>query len=171
MGTAIGGLWAAMGTLALPTSFRPLTISAALALTLILLGRLWVCVVPASRGFHRRKAFRIAVILETLALIAAGYLLTRYHLEAYMVPVIGIIVGLHFIGLWLASGSTAFLWMAAAMCTISAAAMALPAAPPGSLNERALFASYGNALVLWIGCFTHLQKKKRAGVNRPQGVG
>lgn len=77
-------------------------------------------------------------------------LLPRYGLQAYLVPTIGIIVGLHFIGLWRASGETAFLGIAAAMCAVSTAAMVLPDGPVGSLNPRALFASYGSALVLWV---------------------
>lgn len=151
IGTGFGGFWAIMGALALPRAFTTWAAAGAAALTLILLGRLWLSAAPQRSGFFRRSAYRVAVVLEIVALVAAGYLLPRSGLAAYLVPVIGIIVGLHFIGLWRASGNRIFLLIAGAMCAVSAVAMALPAAPAGFLNARALFASYGNALVLWVG--------------------
>lgn len=150
IGTAFGGLWAAMGALALPRAWTPWAAGAAVTVALILLGRLWFSAAVESGGLFRRHAYWVAVVLEVAALVAAGHFLPRYGLQAYFVPAIGIIVGLHFIGLWKATGNTVFVWIAGAMCAVSAAAAALPDAPIGSLNARALFASYGNALVLWV---------------------
>lgn len=150
IGAGFGGLWAVMGAAGLPRSWTPWAAAAALAITLFLIGRLWFSASPNSTGLFRRGAYRITVILEVAALAASGYLLPRYGLQAYFVPAIGIIVGLHFIGLWRASAKPIFLWIAAALCAISAAASVLPAAPEGFLNPRVVFASYGNAMVLWI---------------------
>lgn len=151
IGTGFGGVWAVMGAMALPRSLTPWAVGAALTIALILVGRLWFSVAPESSSLFHRHAYRVAVVLEVVALVAAGYLLPRYGLEAYFVPAIGIIVGLHFIGLWRASDKTIFLWIAGTMCAVSAAAIALPSAPFGFLNARTLFASYGNALILWVG--------------------
>lgn len=151
IGTGFGGLWAVIGAVALPRSWTPWAIGAAVAIALILIGRLLLSAAPESGGLFRRNAYRVAVIAEVVALAAAGYLLPRYRLAAYFIPAIGIIVGLHFIGLWRASGKTTFLWIAGTMCAVSAASIALPVAPAGFFNARMLFASYGNALILWVG--------------------
>lgn len=151
IGTGFGGLWAVIGALALPRSWTPWAIAAAVAITLVLTRRLWLSAAAESSRLFRRSAYRVAVIAEVVAIAAASYILPRYRLEAYFVPAVGIIVGLHFLGLWRASGKTVFLCIAGTMCTISAAAVALPAAPFGSLNPRVLFTGYANALVLWVG--------------------
>lgn len=139
-----------MGAMGLPRSWTPWAAVAAIAIALFLLGRLWFSASSDSTGLFRRRAYLIAVLLEVAALAGSGIVLPRYGLQAYVVPVIGIIVGLHFIGLWRASAKPIFLWIAGAMCAVSTAAIVLPAAPTGFLNPRAVFASYGNALVLWI---------------------
>ena len=150
IGTGFGGLWAVMGALALPRPWTPWAAGAAVTISLILTGRLWLSTSPEGSGLFRRSAYRLAVALEIVALGVIGYLLPRYGLQAYFVPAIGIIVGLHFIGLWRASGKTKYLWITGTMCAVSTAAIALPVAAVGLLNERALFACYGNALVLWV---------------------
>jgi len=66
-------------------------------------------------------------------------------LQAYALQALGVIIGLHFIGLWKASGMARFLGIAAAMTIVSLAACALP--PP----LRDMVTGFGNALVLWIG--------------------
>jgi hypothetical protein len=151
VGTGFGGLWAVMGALALPRPWTPWAAGAAVTISLILTGRLWFSTSPGGSGLFRRSAYRLAVALQIVALGVIGYLLPRYGLQDYFVPAIGIIAGLHFIGLWRASGSAKYLWITGTMCAVSAAAIALPAASFGLLNERALFACYGNALVLWVG--------------------
>jgi hypothetical protein len=150
IGTGFGGLWAVMGAMGLPRSWTPWAVAAALVIALFLLGRLWFSASPDGTRLFRRSAYLIAVVLEVAALVACGYLLPRYGLQAYFVPAIGIIVGLHFIGLWRASAKPVFLWVAGAICAISVAAIVLPAEPEGVLNPRVIFASYGNAMVLWI---------------------
>ncbi|MGH8219803.1 MAG: hypothetical protein ACREUT_14760 [Steroidobacteraceae bacterium] len=150
IGTSFGGLWGVMGALALPRSWTLWAAGAAVIITVILLGRLSSSAAPQSSGLFRQSAYWLAVVLEIGAVMAAGYLLPRYGLQADFVPAIGIIVGLHFIGLWRASGKTVFLWIAGTMCAVSASAIALPNSPVGFLNPRVLFASYGNALVLWV---------------------
>lgn len=151
IGIGFGGVWGVIGAVALPRSWTPWAIAAALAITLVLMVRLWRFVPAENSGLFRRSAYRVAVIAEVLAIVAASYILPRNGLEAYFVPAIGIIVGLHFLGLWRASGKTVFLGIAGSMCAVSAAAIALPAAPLGLLNPRVLFAGYANALVLWVG--------------------
>ena len=151
IGTGAGGFWALIGGTALPRSWTLWADGVAVILTVILMRRLWSSATPNRRDLFRRHAYRVAVALEVVALAAVGVLLVRYRLEAYLVPAIGIVVGLHFIGLWRASAQSKYLWIAGAMCAISAVSIALPTAPIGLLNERMLFAGYGNAVILWIG--------------------
>ncbi|MFT3978805.1 MAG: hypothetical protein QM688_17115, partial [Sphingomonas bacterium] len=63
----------------------------------------------------------------------------------YFLCAVGVIVGLHFIGLWRANGEARFLHIALAMCMVSIGAMLLP------LAWRDASLGFGNALVLWVG--------------------
>lgn len=98
----------------------------------------------------RRRAYIIAVVLEVVAIAAASYLLRSHGLQDYFIPAVGVIVGLHFIGLWKATGTRRFLGIAAAMCVVSVVSMLLPHAG-GGLDVRDAVCGFGNALVLWSG--------------------
>jgi hypothetical protein len=67
-----------------------------------------------------------------------------------LIPAVGVIVGLHFIGLWMATGSRRFLGIAAAMCAVSVFSASLPVAY-AYLDLRVAVCGFGNAIVLWIG--------------------
>ena len=99
--------------------------------------------------FHRLP-YVIAVVLEALAIAAVVALLPRHGHERYLLQAIGIIVGLHFVGLWRASQSTRFLWISAGMCFLSAFATFVQPATAGVQAGDAL-TGFGNALILWWG--------------------
>ncbi len=61
---------------------------------------------------------------------------------------IGCIVGLHFIGLWLATGSSRFLHITAGMCVVSVVSMVVPFTWH-AVGLRYLLLGVGNAAVLW----------------------
>jgi len=52
--------------------------------------------------------------------------LRSHDRQDVLLPVIGIIVGLHFIGLWLAWRRVQFLWLTGALVAINVLAMLLP---------------------------------------------
>lgn len=108
------------------------------------------------RGWHRpmtgrrfeRNWYYIAVAGELAAMFVASYFLGRYGLTAYVWPVIGIIVGLHFIGFWRAAGGSRFLWLAGGMTAINLVALAFPVGP--EMLAVSAFGSFA-ALALAVG--------------------
>lgn len=148
IGLAFGGLWAVLGAQALPAAWQGPVLAGAAVITLALIIRLWRrrgSGGGAGGGLFRRPGYIVAVILELAAIIAASNLLPRWGLKAWFIQVLGVIVGLHFIGLWQATRARRFLAIAAGMCAVSLAAMLLPPGP------RDLACGFGNALVLWAG--------------------
>ena len=78
-----------------------------------------------GRRFDRTR-FRITVALEIAAGLFAGWALGRLGLTAYAWPVIGIIVALHFIGLWWATHDPRFLALTLAMLAVNVVALFFP---------------------------------------------
>jgi hypothetical protein len=159
IGTLFGGLWALIAAMALPSGWR-LPIAALVAsATAILVARLWRASQRASGSAERlfgRKAYQIAVCAEVVAICTASAILPVFGWQAYFIQVVGVIAGLHFIGLWAATRSMRFLRIAGGMCAISATAILLPATLH-LLNLREIFTGLGNALVLWLGAGRSLE--------------
>jgi hypothetical protein len=129
--------------------------------TAILVARLWrVNEPPSGSAEHlfRRKAYQIAVVAEVLAIYTASAILPCFGWQAYFIQIVGIIVGLHFIGLWAATRSMRFLGISAGMCVISTAAIFLPPTTH-LLNLRGIFTELGNAIVLWLGAGRSLETR------------
>ena len=63
--------------------------------------------------------------LEVVAIICAVVLLKRAGRKQYLVPVIAVIVGLHFFGMVPALHSNLFWWVGGAMCVLSPATMSI----------------------------------------------
>jgi hypothetical protein len=151
IGTIFGGLWGIVGALALPTAWHWPVAGITGMVTLTILLRLWRGPSPVSGApLFRRQVYRWAVMFEVVAIAAASVLLRRAGLQSFFIQVVGIVVGLHFIGLYRATRAPRFLAMCAGMIAVSAAAMLLPA-PAGGLAPRDVATGFGNALVLWIG--------------------
>jgi hypothetical protein len=147
IGLFFGGVWGVFGAQALPRGWQMPGIVAAMLVTAALILLLW-------RGggeeggagrLFRRRTYYAAVAFEVAAIVAANLMLPRFGLQAYALQVLGAIIGLHFIGLWKASGMTRFLGIAAAMVLVSLSACALPG------PVRDMVTGFGNALVLWFG--------------------
>lgn len=102
-------------------------------------------------ALFRSRYYIAAVALELIAMNVAAYVLPRHGLTGYLLTAVGIIVGLHFIGLWMATGMRRFLWIAGAMVVASALAALLPAAAPGLFSARNAATGFANALILWVG--------------------
>jgi hypothetical protein len=156
IGLFFGGLWCLIGALALPPAGQIPAAMTGFAISAVLIIRLWRAPAIASAGaiMFGRKAYMIAVALEVVAIVMAANLLPHYGLAAYFIPVLGIIVGLHFIGLWVATrmsrAATPLLWIAGGMVAVSALSAFLPHAWDG-FNPRDAACGFANALVLWFG--------------------
>jgi hypothetical protein len=74
-----------------------------------------------SQAVQKSQTFRgsiyvAALAFEVIPIFAAVLLLRRFALSQFLVPAIGVIVGLHFIGLWKTTDLFVFRWTAVAMC-------------------------------------------------------
>jgi predicted signal transduction protein with EAL and GGDEF domain len=152
IGLIFGSLWCLLGAMALPAALRAPATLAGFAIGAALILLLWRrrTIQGSGTAMFRQRAYIIAVVLEVAAIAAASYLLRSHGLQNFFIPVVGVIVGLHFIGLWQATGMPLFLGIAAAMCVVSVVSMLLPHAT-GELDMRDAVCGFGNALVLWIG--------------------
>ena len=152
IGLFFGGVWSVLGARALSPGWQLPAAAAGIVLTAVLIFRLWRARLRPGAGpaMFRSRYYIAAVALELIALNVAGNLLLRSGLASYLLTSVGIIVGLHFIGLWLATRMRRFLWIAGAMCTVSTLAAFLPAASAG-FNQRNVATGFANAVVLWIG--------------------
>jgi len=149
IGTAFGGLWSVLGAVALPQRWMVPTVVAGLLVTAVLLVER--CRKSAAgSGLFRRRAYVVAVVLEVAGLYLAMWLLKRYGLESYFMQALGFVVGLHFIGLWLASDQRRYVWLCVCMCVVSLMGVLLPSAASGHFNLRNAFTAYGCAVALWV---------------------
>jgi hypothetical protein len=99
----------------------------------------------AARGSHfDGKIYEIFVALEVVAIVTAVMLLKRTGRKQHVVPVIALIVGLHFFGMVPALHSNLFWWVGGAMCALSVLTMSI-------LPQKswAPVVGIGCALILW----------------------
>lgn len=104
-------------------------------------------VVRRQRGpdrLFRSRYYVSAVLAEVIAIMAAQRLLASRGLNAYLFPVIGVIVGFHFIGLWAAGRQQRFLWLTGELVTVNLLAIGLPLSNSG----RLLLAGLGSSACL-----------------------
>jgi len=99
--------------------------------------------------------YRLAVLAEVVAIpIAARILVARGYPDAIM-PVVAIIVGLHFLGLIPAFRSWTFAWVGGAFCVLALAALGVPAqvtlaGSASTIGLRNAIVGLGCALILWL---------------------
>lgn len=143
IGLGFAALWLWLGATALPTPWNwAIGVAGALAIG-ALAWSAWRMIEPRDGLFQMRR-YWIAVVGEVVVLIAVQLLLHRFGLWAYLIPVVGVIVGLHFIGLWWAGGGVGYVGLAVVMTAVNAAAMLLP---PGGAAMQAV-AGLGSAAAL-----------------------
>jgi hypothetical protein len=167
IGLTFGGLWSSLGAMGVPHQFRVPFEGLGLLVTMLLIVGLWRRRAPAEGGggLFRRRGYIIAVILEIVAIYVASTLLSQNGLRSFIIPTVGVIVGLHFIGLWQATRLPSFLWIAAGMCAVSVFAACLPEVW-GEFGPRNLMAGFGNACVLWVGA-GRSRKASQVGPGQP----
>jgi hypothetical protein len=146
IGLAFGVLWFLVGSNALGGPA-----GAAVACAGILL-----FAAAAVRAIRRRDQWQArpfktayyvaAVLAEMVAIAIAHYWLETHGNQALFLPVVGTIVGLHFIGLWLASGQRLFVWLSGAMVAINVAAIIAPLPPRG----RQMVTGFGSSAALLV---------------------
>jgi hypothetical protein len=99
------------------------------------------------RGTRFKGGYYLAAVgAEIAAIVAAHNWLAAHGQKQLLFPVVGIIVGLHFIGLWLATGDRVFAWLTSAMVAINLAALLLPLGP----DERRMVSGFGSSAALLV---------------------
>ncbi|WP_316833264.1 hypothetical protein [Pedobacter aquatilis] len=99
-----------------------------------------------SRQKPRWNYYLIAVIAEVVAIMFSQAWLTARGLGYLLFPTVGLIVGLHFTGLWYAFARLRFLILATAMSAVNLLALLLPLSP----GERLLLSGFGSSASLLI---------------------
>jgi hypothetical protein len=109
---------------------------------------IWVVRRPsqAARRQPRWAYYVGAIIVEIVAIALAQAWLTSRGLKPLLFPVIGIIVGLHFTGLWPAFARRRFLVLAGAMTIINLLALLLPL----EAGTRLMLSGFGSSACLLI---------------------
>lgn len=143
IGLGFAVLWLLLGAAALPVPWCYGVGALGLAAIAALALRARRMVEPRTGLFHMGR-YRIAVVAEFAAIALAQVLLARTGLSAYLIPVVGILVGLHFVGLWWAGGGPRYLELATVMTIVDAGALLIPA---GSHAMQAV-AGLGSAAAL-----------------------
>jgi hypothetical protein len=91
-------------------------------------------------GRFDRKYYIAAVVAEIVAIVATQNWLLAHRQMDLLWPAVGLIVGLHFIGLWKAMGLKRFLALAAAMAVINLIGL-LPGLAPETRQQISGFGS------------------------------
>ena len=163
IGCIAATVWGLAATSAAPKNWRPLcltliwSIDAALLATALVLKQ-----VPGNSPSTHPFAgglYGVDVLIEVIAILATVGVLRRFRQQRFISPAVGLIVGLHFVGLWCASEMPVFLWLACALCVAAALAFALGGRLGhlrGVEDGYRLLTGSGSALVFWIVCTASL---------------
>ena len=151
VGVAFGCAWGFAGSTGLPRQYRLLGVIVSIAISAILIAGLLIHPSSRQQGRFDGRLYGFAVLFEVVAIAGIVFAFQRLNLQGFLIPAIGFIVGLHFIGLWKASGMPVFFWVAAAMCATCLVAFFLPGLPqPRGFDARVVAAGFGSAVILWV---------------------
>ncbi|MBA3897344.1 MAG: hypothetical protein H0X36_09485 [Sphingomonadaceae bacterium] len=144
IGLGFGLLWLIVGASALAAPSRWIVVAFGAALYA---GGAAI-VVRRHRGVPRIRMrwgyYIAAVAAEIIAIAAAQAWLQQRGLGDLLFPVVGVIVGLHFIGLWAAMAHRRFLWLSGGLVASNFATLILPLATP----QRIMMSGLGSSLIL-----------------------
>jgi hypothetical protein len=153
VGVAFGCAWGVAGATALPRPWQAWAIGSSIGISAALIVALALPHKQHHSDTFRGHIYGIAVAFEVAAIFGTIWLLRQFALSHFLLPAIGFIVGLHFLGLWKATDLRVFLWTALAMCLVCGVAAFLPGATEnGNVDVRRVVTGLGTALVLWGAC-------------------
>jgi hypothetical protein len=141
-----------LGTSGLESQWRPGAFLGVLGITTLLVTALPLLSPWGTfpHGTFRGGTYAMAVAAVALAIVfVASPPLNLRRRSDLLVPIAGIMVGLHFIGLWRAVDTLSFLLVAIAICLISALAFFVPDSR-SSMSPRRMLVGFGCAMVLWM---------------------
>jgi len=152
IGAVFGSLWSIAGATALPRRWRACTGALGIGISTVLVGALVEFGARGRPGKFDGEVYGYAVLLEVACIVAAIAVLRRTARMQMAPSAIAFIVGLHFLGLWKATGSSTFIWVAAAICFLSAWSVLLqgPRQAGDGTDPRRALVGLGCAVVLWL---------------------
>lgn len=144
IGLAFGWLWLLIGATAAGQARVPIMVVG----SLLFGAAAWRLVrrIRPGRGQFRLRYYIGVVIAEVAAIVLAQKWLIEHGRDGLLFPVMGVIVGLHFMGLWLAWRREQFLWLTGAMVAINLVALAAPLTQGG----RTLLSGFGSSASLLV---------------------
>lgn len=98
----------------------------------------------ARGGSFDRRWYLAAVVAEVVAIMVAAHWLAAHHRTDLTFPVVGVLVGLHFLGLWPSFALRRFVVLAFVLVAINLAAIFLPLSP----EERLMLSGFGSSAAL-----------------------
>ncbi len=150
VGVAFGCAWGIAGATALPRPCQAWALASCIGISAVLIVALTLPHKQRPSGTFRGHIYGMTVAFEAAAILATIWLLKRFAQPQFLLPAIGFIVGLHFLGLWKATDLRVFLWTALAMCLVCGLAASLPGGTENdNVDVRRVVAGLGSALVLW----------------------
>jgi hypothetical protein len=144
IGLAFGWLWLLVGSTAAGSAGTAFLIGG----SAVFLQAAWRTITREQPDEGRFNAvyYVAAVVAEIVAVAASQSWLSAHQRGDLLFPVVGIVVGLHFIGLWLASRREAFLCLSGAMVAINLLALLLPLSAPA----RTMLSGFGSSFSLLV---------------------
>jgi hypothetical protein len=139
-------LWCSLTSPSLPEAWRIPIVATGLLISGALIALAVKRGSENSGPFHL-KIFWLSVGFEAVAIPLAIHFLIAAHQAAFILPVLTIIVGLHFVGMWLALERRLHLAICFGMC--AAGLIAIFLTPP----LRMQVAGFGSALTLWLAAY------------------
>jgi hypothetical protein len=117
-------VWVAAGTRELKRGWFALWVALSI---LISLGVIYIGVhlTPAHPFRFHPKPYYISVALEAVFIFIAVLILRLTNRKYFILPVISIVVGLHFVGMVFAFDSNLYWWIAGAMCLLPILTMSI----------------------------------------------
>lgn len=150
VGVAFGCAWGITGATALPPPSRAWAVGLSIGTSVALAAAVAMLPAPRQSGTFHGQVYGVTVALEAVGIVMTAWLLGHLALSQFILPAIGFVVGLHFVGLWKATDLKLFLWTAGGMCIVCVVAAFLPAVTEnGGTDVRRVVTGLGCALVLW----------------------
>lgn len=109
---------------------------------------IWIVKRPVTPARHQPRwvYYVVAVVAEVVAIMLSQKWLTVHGFGQLIFPAVGVIVGLHFIGLWQAFARRRFLILSIVMTAVNLLALLLPLTP----GARLLLSGFGSSASLLI---------------------
>lgn len=147
----MGFFWCIIGSITLTHTCRVATIAGAFVAT----GALLYANVSQSSALTKfnRNIFVLAMAFEIIGIAGAVWLLIAFREPTFIWSAVASIVGLHFIGLWLATDDRTYLGITIAMCGTGLVSALLP------FPARMQVAGLASAMVLWLGAAQRLKRR------------